>query len=103
MRYYSDHLNKLFNSPEELEAAEFEAKKKAEEEEAKKKALVESRKADADKVEELRKAAVKANKDYREALADFCKKHGAYHRTYSGKEVEEELDPFNLFDLFKLI
>lgn len=102
MRYYSDHLNKLFNSVEELEAAELEAKKKAEEEEARKKALAEGRKADADKVEELRKAAVKANQDYRQALADFCQKHGAYHRTYSGKEVEE-LDPFNLFDLFKLI
>ena len=102
MKYYSENLKKLFDSVEELEGAEAEAKRKAEEELAKKKALTEGRKADADKVEELRKAAVKANKDYSDALAEFCKKYGVYHRTYSGKELEE-LDPLSLFDWFKLL
>ena len=98
MKYYSEKLNKFYDTPDACERAEFEAKEKENLEKIKKereialakeqkeKALAE-RKAAAAKVEVARKAYAEAQKAYRTELESFCKKYGTYH--YSTNNADE--------------
>lgn len=106
MKYYSEKLNKFYDTADACEKAEFEAKEKENLEkikrerelalakEKKEKELAE-RKELASKVDEARKNYLAAQKAYREELEGFCKKYGTYHYTVeNGEEIP------SLFDFF---
>lgn len=84
MKFYSEKLNKLYETQEALEKAE--AEKEAKELEAKKAAEKRNaeRKDAAHLVDEKRKIAWNAYKEYHDALKDFCSKYDSYH--YSLKD-----------------
>ena len=101
MKIYSEKTNKEYQTVEECLEAEKAFDEAAAVEQAKKKALANERKADADKVETKRQAAIEAQKEYRKELAAFCEKHGAYH--YSIKPGEGYQALFShIFDNFWL-
>lgn len=72
MKYFSESLNKVFDTVEALNKAEAELE--AQNQEKKRKA--EERAARAKEVEE-------AYAVYKKTLAEFCKDYGAYHTTYT--------------------
>lgn len=104
MKYFSEKLNKFYDSADDCQRAEFQAKeqenlakiqkeKALREEKERKEALAAERKADAEKVEAARKEMEKANKAYKDALSEFIDKHGAYHFTTSNPdEIPSLLD-----------
>lgn len=107
MKYYSEKLNKVFDTERECMEAEFKVKeqenlariqkeKALREEKEKKEALAAERKIMADKVETARKAYLEAQKAYRNELEAFCKKYGTYHYT-----VTDADEVPSLFDVFK--
>ena len=94
MRYYSEVLNKILDSPEACTQAEHAAKVEAarqQEERAKAEAAAKEkrekeaaeRKAAAAEVEAARKAMVDAQRAYAKVLDEFVKKYGSYHYTTS--------------------
>ena len=111
MKYYGEKTNKLYDTADECQKAEFEAKeeenrqkilaerKAAELKEKKEKATAE-RKAMAAEVEEARKTMVAAQKAYKEKLSAFVDKYHTYH--YSTTDVNEIPSLFDLFDKFFL-
>ena len=78
MKYYSEVTNKVYDTVNELKEAEAEITNKAN-----------ARKADAEKVEAARKKWVDARLEYDRALSEFCKKYGAYHKTYTSKDARD--------------
>ena len=107
MKYYSEKLGRVYDTPEACQKAEFEAKEKenldkirkereavAEKEKKEKEAA--ERKAMAVEVDEARKAMVAAQKAYREAIEKFVKKYGTYH--YSTNNFEDVPTLFEVFD-----
>ena len=76
MKYYSDVTKRLYDSVTDLKNAEAEITDKAA-----------ARKKDAEKVEKAYNAYIEARKEYEKTLADFCNKHGAYHKTYTSKDA----------------
>ena len=92
MKFYSEDLNKLFDTSEELEKAEVAAKKAAEEAKAKKEALTKERKSREEEIEKLLKERKVLDKKIHEALKDFTKDYGSFHTSYSNAE--------DLFDAF---
>ena len=81
MKYYSEVTKKVYDTVNELKEAEMEVTNK-----------VNARKADAEKVEAAYKACVDARVTYEKVLSEFCKKHGAYHKTFNADEAEKEWD-----------
>lgn len=95
MKFYSEKLNKMYNTAAEVVQAEEAYDKKLAEEKAKKEALVANRKTRADEVEKAFKEADEAYKKANKLLADFCNDYGAYHKTYKeGEKVPSLLDWF---------
>ena len=94
MKFYSELLNKLFDSQEDCAKAEEAHKAQVAKAEAEKKAKSEKRAARAKEVEEFYKAAVEAKKAYNEKLNAFIKDYGSFHFTTS-----EPLPVSSLFDL----
>ena len=106
MKYFSELLNRVYNSEEEcIEAEEKHKKALAEAEEkrqkavaeakAKKEALANERAERAKKIEELYKAAAAAEREYKTALNDFIKDYGSFHATF------KTTDPFfSILDWF---
>ena len=93
MRYYSDVTKKLYESVDDLKKAEAEITDKAT-----------ARKKDAEKVESVYKAYIEARKEYEKTLADFCNKHGAYHKTYTSKDTGDVKTEFeNLKNLVSML
>ena len=97
MLYYSEVTNKNYKTENECIKAEEEAltaqaKKKAEEE--KKNA---ERKAAAERVENARKAMVKAQKAYRDELDAFVNKYHSYHLSLDKDDVPTLFDLFSIF------
>lgn len=93
MKFYSEILNKVFDTEKACLEAELTHKRaleaKAREEEQKKiaeKKKQEERADDAKFIEELRQEMVEAQKKYREAIDAFVKKHGSYHFTTNSVE-----------------
>lgn len=95
MKYFSETLNKVFDSEQaclEAEKQQAEALKAAE---AKKKALDDQRATRAKEVEEAYKAAVEAKKKYNQVLQEFLKDYKTFHATF------KDVDPFfSFFDWF---
>ena len=89
-RYFSEVLNKTFDTKEECLKAEkeFEEKHKAEIQ------LKEERAAEAKKVEELYKKADEARKEADKALEEFLKKYKTFHSTTT------KVPTRSLFDIF---
>ena len=93
MKYYSEVLNKFYDSAAEVLSAEEAHQKKIAEEEAKKKELATTRKTRADEVEKAYKEAAEAKKKADDLLASFCKDYGAYYKTYKeGEKVPSLFD-----------
>lgn len=106
MKYYGERTKKLYDSADECQRAEFEAKeqenrekilveRKQAEEKAKKEKEAVERKARAADVEAARKAMTEAQKVYRDKLEDFIKTYGTYH--FSSTKVEDFPTLFNFF------
>lgn len=95
MKFYSEKLNKVYDTEQACVEAESAHDKAIAEAEAKKKALVEERATRAKEVEDLYKAAVEAKKAYDEKLREFLKDYGSFHATF------KNVDPFfTLLDWF---
>ena len=95
MKFYSEKLNKLFDTEELCTEAETAHEKALAEAESKKLKLAEERANRAKEVEELYKAAIEAKKAYDEKLREFLKDYGSFHATF------KNVDPFfTLFDWF---
>ena len=97
MKYYSEQLKKLFDTPEELLAAEekVNAAKRAEEE--KKAQLKAQRETRAKEVEEAFKLANEDTKKAYALLEAFVKDFGPFHTTIKGAPVSLFDALFNLF------
>lgn len=98
MKFYSEKLNKLFETQKELEDAEQQEKIKAyKEKQAKAKAAAE-RKTRAAEVEAAREAMITAQSKYREVLEAFCRDYGTYHISLTGDDAKKSIP--SLFDIF---
>lgn len=84
MKFYSDDLQKLFDSVEELNTAEAKYKKEQEESTKRKKKLAEERKARAHEIEVAYKEATEANKKLNKLRSQFIEDYGSYHMTIRG-------------------
>ena len=87
MKYYSEQLKKLFDTPEELLAAEEKVNAAKHAEEEKKAQLKAQREKRAKEVEDAFKIAAEAQKKANELLNAFVKDFGAYHTTLRGAPV----------------
>lgn len=96
MKYYSEKLNKLFDSSEDCAKAEAAAVKAEEERKAAEQKKAETRKARAKEVEDALKASVEARAKYEELLRAFCKDYGAFHYSFNSDDID------NIFDFFRL-
>lgn len=98
MKFYSEKLDKLFDTQELCAEAE-EAHEKAEaEKKAKEEELATARKTRAIEVEAAYKASVEATKHYHDLLDKFVKDYGSFHMTVR----TGDFNPFDGFDhLFK--
>jgi hypothetical protein len=97
MKYYSEQLNRLFDTHEALLAAEekVNAAKRAEEE--KKAQLKAQREKRAKEVEDAFKVAAEAQKKANELLNAFVKDYGSYHTTLKSAPGSVWDAFFNLF------
>ena len=93
MKYYSEQLNKLFNSVEELQAAEDKVNAAKRVEEEKKAQLKAQREKRAKEVEDAFKLAAEAQKKANELLNAFVKDYGSFHTTMKNA-------PVSLWDIF---
>lgn len=109
MKYYSEKLNKLFNTQADCEKAEFEAKeaenrekilaeRKAAEVKAQKEKEAAERKAMAAEIDTARKNMVAAQKAYKDAIEAFTKKYGSYH--YTSHSVDDIPTLFDILNPF---
>ena len=96
MKYYSEKINKYYDSEEECLSAEKDYEEKLAVEKAKKEELVATRKARATEIEEAYKAILAARKHYNELMDKFVKDYGSFHMTIRTGDD----NPFNLFDKY---
>lgn len=94
IKYYSEQLNQIFNSVEELQAAEDKANAAKRAEEEKKAQLKANREKRAKEVEEAFKQASESQAKAHELLKAFVKDYGSYHTSV------KDATPNSLFDLF---
>ena len=106
MRYYSETLNRLFDSEEELNKAELKAKAKVEEQKQKELAAQRAeaaKKAErtrrAKEVEDAIKAAREAQNKVSQLLTDFTKDYGYFHTSFSYDDIGEN----NIFDFLGIL
>ena len=93
MKYYSEILNKVFDTEQACCEAELECKRAEEAKlrEVEQKRLAEKKKQearaeDAKIVNQLREEMVKAQNAYRNAVEDFVEKYGSYHFSATSNE-----------------
>ena len=110
MKFYSEKLNKVFDTAEECQRAEFEVKEqenrerikreRAEREaKEKKEKILAERKAKAAEVKAAREAMIAAQSKYRETLEAFCDQFGTYHESVTGDDAKKIIPTlFNLFN-----
>lgn len=100
MKYYSETLNKLFDSEAALNEAESAQKKADAEKAAAEEKKNSERAAAAKRVEEAMKAASEATEKYHKELADFCDKYGTFHYSFKANNAEDRLTLPSLVDSF---
>ena len=89
MKYYSDLTKKLYETEDELKAAEVElTKSKADRAEK------------AKEVTEAIKAATEATKKANQMLSDFVKEYGSFKTTLTDKDVDARDSFWSIFDKF---
>ena len=88
MKYYSEDLNKFFNTAEECEKAEVAHLKRLKEEEEKKVTAANERAVKAKEVEDALKQLNEAKKNYDEKLRAFCKEYGSWHYTFTSDKPD---------------
>ena len=88
MKYFSEKLNKLFDSEKELKEAEYKNEVKIKAEKEKKEKDAAERKTQTAEVESARKAMVEARKAYADALEKFTKRWGSYHLSLTGEDAK---------------
>ena len=94
MKFYSEKINKYYDTEKECLSAEKDYEEKLAVEKAKKEELVATRKARAAEIEDAYKAIFEARKHYNELMDKFIKDYGSFHMTIrTGND-----NPFNLFD-----
>lgn len=98
MKYYSETLQKLFESEKALVEAEKQAQEEKEKKEAEKKALTEKRATRAKEIEEAYKAIIEAKNHYNELKNKFIEDYGSYHLTVNTKTPIDNIE--TLSDLF---
>lgn len=96
--FYSEKLNKHFNTEEECLEAEKAEEKKFEVEKAKK----EERAKAAKEVEEAFKALEESKEKAYNLLTEFCNKYGPFHTSYSTENISPFRSVFDIFDNFWL-
>ena len=87
MKFYSEKLNKMFDSEAEVVKAEADAQKEVAAQQLKEKQVKEERAADAKKVNEALAAAREAQKAADKALSDFINKYGYFHTSFTVDDV----------------
>lgn len=98
MKYYSDTLDKVFDTERECLAAEKQYLAAQAEKEEKEKQMKEERAVAAKRVEAAQKAMNEAQSNYRKELEEFCKKYGTYH--YSTNSFDDVPHLFStIFDI----
>lgn len=97
MKFYSEQLSKLFDTQAELETAEEKANAAKRVEEEKKAKLKANRETRAKEVEDAFKTAAEAQKKANELLNAFLKDYGSYHTTLKDAPVSIWDAFFNLF------
>lgn len=99
MKYFSEKLNKVFESEQECVDAEqkfeIEEKEKAEKE----KELAKTRKERAHEIEEQYKKIMDDRKEYQRMIDDFVRDYGGFHCTF--KSNEPIFSDMDFFDLLK--
>lgn len=92
MKYYSEKLDKMFDTEVALKVAEKEVDEQEKKAKAEAAAKAAERKNRATEVEDARKAMTDAQKRYRTLLEKFCEDYGTYHCSMTPKEQEELLE-----------
>lgn len=97
MKYFSEKLNKVFESENECVEAENKFELAKQEKEEKEKLLVQERKERAHKIEEQYKKIMDDHKEYYKLVDEFVKDYGSFHCTFkSGEPVFSGMDFFDL-------
>ena len=97
MKYYSEMLNKCYDSAADCQKAEDEYEMKKAAEEAHAKQLAATRKERAKAIEESYKKVVEARQEYKKLVDEFTRDYGSFHMSIKG----DNLADMDLFDLFK--
>jgi len=97
MKYYSEELQKTFDTEEECVAAEKEYLAKLEKEKQENMRLKEEKTSRAKAVQAAYEKYVEAEKEYKSLRNDFIKDYGYFHATYSTSE------DLNNYDIKKLV
>ena len=97
MKYYSEELQKTFDTEEECVAAEKDYLQKLEDAKQEKLRLKEERTARAKEVQDAYTEWIEAEKKYKTLRNDFIRDYGYFHATYSNSE------DLNDFDIKKLV
>ena len=98
MKFYSEKLNRLYDTQDECAAAERAAALKAEMEKAEKEKIANERKTRAKEVEDAQKAMIEAKSRYAELLEAFTRDYGVFHQTLTGEDAKKAVP--SLFDIF---
>ena len=95
MKYFSEKLNKFYDTEKACAEAEEAQEKARVEAEEKKKALAEQRATRAKEVEKAYEAMTEARQNYNKVLNDFLKDYGSFHATFTNTSPF-----FSFFDWF---
>ena len=103
MKFYSEMLNKLFDSEKDLIKAETQTREAEAKALAAEKAKKAARTTRAKEVEAALKAANEAQSKAMKLLRDFTRDYGYFHMSYSTNDAEKvedkQKDTFDFFDI----
>lgn len=101
MKYYSQMLNKLFDTQADLILAEKKTKEAEAQKIAEEQTKKEQRTKRAKEVEEALKAAEQANAKAMELLRKFTQDYGSFHMSYTKDDVDKKdtTKPLDFIDL----
>ena len=99
MKYFSEKLNKVFESEQECVEAENKFELAKQEKKEKEKRLTQERKERAHEIEEQYKKIIDDRKEYRRLVDDFIHDYGSFHCTF--KSSEPVFSDMDFFDLLK--
>ena len=98
MKYYSEELQRTFDTEEECVTAEKEYLQKLEDAKNEQLKLKEEKTARAKEVQNAYEAWIEAEKNYKSLRNDFIRDYGYFHATYSTSEDLKDYDIKKLVD-----